>query len=394
MMDQFPRMGRLPPYVFAVVNALKAQLRHEGQDVVDFGMGNPDLPTPRFIVDKVIEAVVKPVNHRYSVSRGIPALREAVRNWYARRYAVELDPETEVIATLGAKEGMAHLALAMLTPGDVVFSPDPSYPIHAYAPIIAGADLRGIPIGKGRDFLADLALAVRQTWPRPKLLFISYPHNPTTETVDPEFFQKIVDFAREHKIWVIHDLAYADLDFEHDQAPSFMQARGARDVGVEFFSLSTSYSMAGWRVGFCVGNRDMIQALTRIKSYLDYGIFQPIQIAAAVALEAPDGCVREIREIYRRRRDFLVEGLGRAGWPVDAPKGTMFLWAQIPEPFRAMGSVEFSKLLLSKGKVAVSPGIGFGARGDEHVRFSFIENRQRINQAVRGIKKTLAGGLR
>jgi alanine-synthesizing transaminase len=394
MMDQFPRMRRLPPYVFSVVGDLKARLRRQNIDVVDFGMGNPDLPTPRFIVDKVIEAVAKPVNHRYSVSRGIPALREAICGWYARRYAVDLDPETEAVATLGAKEGLAHLALALITPGDVVFAPDPTYPIHAYAAIIAGADVRGIPIGKGRDFFEDLLLMTRQTWPRPKLLFISYPHNPTTEMADLEFFQKVVDFAREHKIYVIHDLAYADLDFGSDVAPSFLQIKGARDVGVEFFSLSKSYSMAGWRVGFCVGNPAIVQALTRIKSYLDYGIFQPIQIAASVALAAPDDCVREIRETYRQRRDALVSGLHRAGWPVDSPKGTMFLWAPIPEPFRAMGSVEFSKLLLSEGRVAVSPGIGFGSRGDGHVRFALIENRHRTNQAVRGIKKVLAGGIR
>ncbi|MDR2076707.1 MAG: aminotransferase class I/II-fold pyridoxal phosphate-dependent enzyme [Desulfovibrio sp.] len=393
-MDQFPRMHRLPPYVFAVVNALKDQLRRQNVDIVDFGMGNPDLPTPQFIVDKVREAVLKPVNHRYSVSRGIPALRAAIRDWYARRYAVELDPETEAVATLGVKEGMAHLALAMITPGDVVFAPDPTYPIHTYAPIIAGADVRGIPIGRGRDFFADLLLATRQTWPRPKLLFISYPHNPTTEVTDLDFFQKVVDFAREHKMYVIHDLAYADLAFDSDTAPSFLQVKGAKEVGVEFFSLSKSYSMAGWRVGFCVGNSDIVQALTRIKSYLDYGIFQPVQIAASVALEAPDDCVREIREVYRQRRDILVSGLQRAGWPVDAPKGTMFLWAQIPEPFRAMGSVEFSKLLLAEGGVAVSPGIGFGAFGDDHVRFALIENRHRTNQAARGIKKVLAGGPR
>ncbi|MDR2160701.1 MAG: aminotransferase class I/II-fold pyridoxal phosphate-dependent enzyme [Desulfovibrio sp.] len=391
-MNQFPRMHRLPPYVFAVVGDLKTQLRRQNIDVVDFGMGNPDLPTPRFIVDKVIEAVAKPENHRYSVSRGIFALRSAICGWYARRYGVELDPETEAVATLGAKEGLAHLAMALMAPGDVVFAPDPTYPIHAYAAIIAGADVRGIPIENGRDFFEDLLLATRQAWPRPKFLFISYPHNPTTEMVELEFFRKVVDFAKEHKMYVIHDLAYADLVFDRDMAPSFLQIPEAREVGVEFFSMSKSYSMAGWRVGFCVGNQAIIQALTRIKSYLDYGIFQPVQIAACVALEAPDDCVREIREIYRRRRDDLVRALNRAGWPVEAPRGTMFLWARIPEPFRSLGSVEFSRRLLSVGRVAVSPGIGFGARGDEYVRFSLIENRQRINQAARGIKKLLSGG--
>ncbi len=385
-------MHRLPPYVFAVVGDLKMRLRRQNIDIVDFGMGNPDIPTPQFIVDKVIEAAAKPVNHRYSMSKGIPNLRKAVCDWYARRYGVEIDPETEAVATMGAKEGLAHLALAMLSPGDVVFAPDPTYPIHTYAAIIAGADVRRIPIGRGRDFFEDLLVATRQTWPQPKLLFISYPHNPTTEMISLEFFQKVVDFAEEHKMFVVHDLAYADLVFDGGTAPSFMQAKGAKKVGVEFFSMSKSYSMAGWRVGFCVGNPDMIHALTRIKSYLDYGIFQPIQIAATVALNAPDDCVKDICETYRQRRDWLVDGLNRAGWAVDSPKGTMFLWARIPEAFRKIGSVEFAKLLLTEAHVAVSPGIGFGAGGDDHVRFALIENQHRTNQAVRSIKKFLAGG--
>ena len=391
-MNQFPRMHRLPPYVFALVGDLKMKLRRQNIDIVDFSMGNPDMPTPQFIVDKVIEASAKPVNHRYSVSRGIPNLRKAIADWYMRRYNVEIDPETEAVATMGVKEGLAHLALAMLSPGDVVFAPDPTYPIHTYAAIIAGADVRRIPIGKGRDFFEDLLVATRQTWPQPKLMFISYPHNPTTEITTLEFFQKIVDFAKEHNIYVVHDLAYADLVFDGHQAPSFMQAKGAKDVGVEFYSMSKSYSMAGWRVGFCVGNPTMVNALTRIKSYLDYGIFQPIQIAATVALNAPDDCVKEICDTYRQRRDWLVEGLNRVGWNVDSPKGTMFLWAQIPEEFRKMGSVEFSKLLLTEANVAVSPGLGFGAHGDDHVRFALIENQHRTNQAMRGIKKMLSGG--
>jgi alanine-synthesizing transaminase len=393
-MEQFPRMLRLPPYVFSVVTDLKMQMRRNNIDIVDFGMGNPDIATPRFIVDKVVEAALKPVNHRYSASRGIPNLRKAVCDWYRRRYDVRLDPENEAIATMGAKEGLAHLALALLSPGDVVLTPDPTYPIHTYAPIIAGADVRRIPIGRDRDFFEDLQAAVRQTWPQPKVLFISYPHNPTTEVAAPEFFQKIVDFAKEHKILVVHDLAYADLVFDGYTAPSFMQADGAEDVGVEFFSMSKSYSMPGWRVGFCVGNRKMVHALQRIKSYLDYGIFQPVQIAAAVALNAPlngaDDGVAEICDTYRQRRDWLIEGLNRIGWEVPPPKATMFVWARIPEDFRKLGSVEFSKLLLREGHVAVSPGLGFGSLGDEYVRFALIENRHRTKQAVRGIKKALS----
>lgn len=390
-MHDFPRIQRLPPYVFAVVGDLKMQMRRDNIDIVDFSMGNPDMPTPQHIVDKLTEAAQKTANHRYSVSKGIPNLRKAICDWYARQFDVCLDPDTEAVVTMGSKEGLAHLSLAMLSPGDVVLAPDPTYPIHAYAPIIAGADVRSVPIGPGRDFFEDLRTAARQAWPKPKLLFLCYPHNPTTEVATPEFFQKIVDFAKEHDLRVIHDLAYADLAFDGYKAPSFMQAAGARDVGVEFFTLSKSYAMAGWRVGFCVGNREMIHALTRIKSYLDYGIFQPVQIASTVALNGPQDCVAEIRDIYCKRRDVLIEGLNRIGWHVPPPRATMFVWARIPEAFRTMGSVEFSKLLLREAQVAVSPGLGFGSYGDEYVRFALIENEQRTKQAIRGMRKALSG---
>ena len=386
-------MQRLPPYVFATVTELKTQLRRQNIDIVDMGMGNPDLPTPPHIVDKLVEAAQKPINHRYSVSRGIPNLRRAICDWYARMFDVYVDPESEAVVTMGSKEGLAHLALAALSPGDVVFAPDPTYPIHTYAPIIAGADVRSIPIGPDRDFFEDLTTATRQTWPRPTMLFISYPHNPTTEVTSFEFFSKVVDYAKEHKVWVIHDLAYADLCFDGYRAPSFLQVPGAKDVGVEFYTLSKSYSMPGWRMGFCAGNRDLIKALTRIKSYLDYGIFQPIQIAATVALNGPDDCVREICEVYRKRRDALIDGLRRIGWDVPPPRATMFVWAKLPEEFRKMGSVAFSKLLLTEGHVAVSPGLGFGSYGDDHVRFALIENEHRTKQAVKGIRKALSGGV-
>ncbi|MFO7717213.1 MAG: alanine transaminase [Thermodesulfobacteriota bacterium] len=390
-MHQFPRMDRLPPYVFAVVNELKMQLRRQGEDIIDLGMGNPDLATPQHIVDKLCEAAQKCDNHRYSASRGIPNLRRAISDWYARRYDVHIDPDSETVVTMGAKEGLSHLALVMLSPGDVVFAPDPTYPIHTYASIIAGADVRRIPIAKDRDFFNDLLMATKQTWPQPKLLIISYPHNPTTAVVDKAFFQKIVDFAKEHNMYVIHDLAYADLAFDGYRPPSFLEAEGAKDVGVEFFSMSKSYSMAGWRVGFCSGNKDMVHALTRIKSYLDYGIFQPIQIASIIALNEDQQCVHEITDIYRERRDTLVNGLNRIGWNVESPQATMFLWAQIPEQFQHLGSVEFAKLLLREAHVAVSPGLGFGHYGDRHVRFALIENQHRTKQAIRGLKKVLGG---
>ena len=390
-MNEFPRMLRLPPYTFNVVGNIKKELRHQNIDVVDLSMGNPDPPTPRHIVDKMVEAARKPVNHRYSVSRGIPNLRKAICDWYMRRFGVELNPETQAIATMGAKEGLSHLCLAMLEPGDVVFAPDPTYPIHVYAPVICGADVRRVPIGEGRDFFDDLLTATKQTWPRPKLLILSFPHNPTTQVTTLDFFQIVVDFAKEHKIWVIHDLAYADLVFDGYKAPSFLQAKGALDVGVEFYSMTKGYSMAGWRVGFCAGNEEMVHALTRIKSYLDYGIFQPIQIAATVGLNGPEEPVHEICDIYRKRRDLLCEGLNRIGWEIEPPRATMFCWGHIPEPYRAMGSMEFSKLLLTEGHVAVQPGIGFGAYGDEYVRFALIENQHRTRQALRGIKKVISG---
>lgn len=386
---QRSRMYRLPPYVFAQVNALKMEKRRAGEDIIDLGMGNPDLPTPKHIIDKLIEAVRKSHNHRYSASRGITKLREGIANWYKRRCDVDLDPEIETVVTIGAKEGLSHLVLVLVSPGDVVFAPNPTYPIHPYSAIIAGGDVRSIPIGPDRNFLEDLETATKQTWPRPRLLIISFPHNPTTAVVDLDFFQKIVDFAKENNMMVIHDLAYADLVFDDYRAPSFLQVPGAKEVGVEFFSMSKSYSMAGWRVGFCVGNPEMISALTRIKSYLDYGVFQPIQIAATVALQADQSCVEGIVSVYRSRRDVLVDGLNRVGWPVEKPRGTMFVWAQIPERFRKMGSVEFSKYLIEEAKVAVSPGLGFGEYGDDYVRFALVENEMRTKQAIRGVRRAM-----
>ena len=386
---KFSRMRRLPPYVFAQVNELKMKLRREGKDIVDLGMGNPDLPTPQHIIDKLLEAAQKPHNHRYSASRGITKLREAIADWYGRRYDVDIDPDTEAVVTIGAKEGLSHLVLSLISPGDVVFAPNPTYPIHPYSVIIAGGDLRSIPIEKGRDFFEDLKVATKQTWPQPKMLIISYPHNPTTEVVDLDFFQKVCDFAKEHEIILVHDLAYADLVFDQEMAPSFLQVKGAKDIGVEFFSLSKSYSMPGWRVGFCVGNAEIISALTRIKSYLDYGIFQPIQIASIIALNSDQSCVKEIVETYRSRRDVLVDGLNRVGWPTDKPKATMFVWSKIPEEFLDMGSVEFSKFLIREAGVAVSPGRGFGEYGDDYVRFALVENEERTRQALRGIRRVL-----
>ena len=386
-MEEFHRIKRLPPYVFAIVDDLKMKARRRGDDIIDLGMGNPDLATPPHIVEKLIEAVKNPRNHRYSASRGIYKLRVAIASWYSKNYGVDVDPDSETIVTIGAKEGIAHLALATLGPGDVVFVPTPAYPIHPYSVIIAGGDLRTIPLIKGRDFFEDLQNAMRQTWPKPKMLIISFPHNPTTRVVELDFFEKIVDFARANDLMVVHDLAYADLVFDGYKAPSFLQVPGAKDVGLEFFTLSKSYSMPGWRVGFGVGNRKMISALGRIKSYLDYGIFQPIQIASIIALNEDQSCVGEIRKIYQERRDALVDGLRKAGWKMDKPKATMFVWGEIPEKFKEMGSLEFSKLVLQVGKVAVSPGIGFGEYSDDHVRFALVENTQRIKQAVKGIKK-------
>lgn len=388
-MTNFARLDRLPPYVFATVNKIKMDARHAGQDIIDLGMGNPDLGTPQHIVDKLIEAAQKPHNHRYSASMGIKKLRMAIADWYKRRYDVDIDYENEAIVTIGAKEGISHLILVTIRPGDVVFTPSPTYPIHPYSAIIAGGDVRGIPVGPGHNFFDNLMHATKQTWPRPKVLIISYPHNPTTEVVNLEFFEKIVDYAKEHNIMIIHDFAYADLAFDGYKPPSFFQVKGAKDVGVEFFSVSKSYSMPGWRVGFCVGNSEIVGALRRIKSYLDYGIFQPIQIAAIIALNGPQECVKEMQDTYKTRRDALINGLHRVGWEIESPKATMFVWAKIPDKYVKMGSVEFSKMLINEAQVAVSPGLGFGEYGDEYVRFALIENNMRINQAIRGIKKIL-----
>jgi alanine-synthesizing transaminase len=388
-MDKFARLDRLPPYVFSTVNKIKMEARRAGDDIIDLGMGNPDIGTPQHIVDKMTEAAQKPHNHRYSASMGITRLRVAIANWYKARYDVDIDPDNEAIVTIGVKEGMSHLVLVTIRPGDVIFSPTPTYPIHPYSAIIAGGDVRGIPAGPDQDFFDNLMQATRQTWPKPKILILSYPHNPTTEVVDLEFFEKVVAWAKEHDIMIIHDFAYADLTFDGYQAPSFLQAKGAKDVGVEFFSMSKSYSMAGWRVGYCVGNPEIIGALRRIKSYLDYGIFQPIQIASIIALESDQQCVQEINATYRERRDTLITGLNRAGWEVPSPKGTMFVWAKIPEQYLHMGSVEFSKFLINEAQIAVAPGLGFGEYGDEYVRFALIENNMRINQGIRGIRKVM-----
>jgi alanine-synthesizing transaminase len=388
-MEEFKRIKRLPPYVFAIVNDLKVKARARGEDVIDFGMGNPDLATPAHIVDKLCEAARNPRNHRYSASRGITKLRHAVCDWYRRRFDVSLDPETEAIATIGAKEGLSHLALAIVEPGDVALVPNPTYPIHAYSVIIAGGDVRHVRLAPGEDFFANLMAAFQESWPQPKLLILSFPHNPTTAVVEPDFFTKIVAFAQDHDLMVVHDFAYADLTFDGYQAPSFLQAPGAKEVGVEFFTLSKSYNMPGWRVGFAVGNPRIIAALTRIKSYLDYGMFQPIQIASIIALNGPQDCLQDIVRTYGSRRDVLCDGLTRIGWKVDRPRGTMFVWARIPDQFRMMGSLEFSKFLLEEARVAVSPGIGFGQYGDEYVRFALVENEHRTRQAVHGIKRIL-----
>ncbi|NJD62318.1 MAG: aminotransferase class I/II-fold pyridoxal phosphate-dependent enzyme [Deltaproteobacteria bacterium] len=389
-MEEFPRIKRLPPYVFAVVTELKSKMRRAGEDVIDLGMGNPDLPTPKHIVDKLVEAAKNPRNHRYSLSRGIPKLRQAISSWYKRKYDVDLDPDTETIATIGAKEGLSHLVMAILGPGDIAMVPNPTYPIHAYSVIIAGADVRSISLTSGEgDFMDRAQRAMKTLWPKPKVMIISFPHNPTTEVVDLPFFKRVVAFAKEHEMLVIHDLAYADLVFDGYKAPSILQVPGAKDVAVELYSMSKGYSMPGWRVGFVVGNKRMIAALTRLKSYLDYGMFQAIQIAATVALNGPHRVVDEAVEIYRKRRDCLVDGFHRIGWEFEKPKGTMFVWAPVPEPFAALGSLEFSKLLLTRAKVAVSPGVGFGEHGEGFVRFALVENEHRIRQAIRGVKALL-----
>jgi len=386
-MDEFYRIKRLPPYVFNIVTDLKNAARKRGEDIIDFGMGNPDQPTPKHIVDKLVEAAQNPKNHRYSASKGIYKLRLAIADWYKRRYDVDLDPDTETVATIGSKEGLSHLALAVIEPGDVVFVPNPTYSIHKYSFIIAGGDIRSIPLLPGVDFFEELLRATRETWPKPKLLVINFPHNPTAEVVDKGFFEKIVAFAKEHNMMVIHDLAYADIVFDGYKAPSFLEIPGAKDVGVEFFTLSKSYNMPGWRVGFCVGNKRMVAALTRMKSYLDYGMFQPIQIAAVIALNGPQECVKEISDTYEVRRNVLIESFGKAGWEIQKPKATMFVWAKIPERFKELKSLEFAKFLLDKAKVSVSPGIGFGEYGDDFVRLALVENEHRIRQAAKCIKK-------
>jgi alanine-synthesizing transaminase len=385
-MDEFYRIKRLPPYVFAIVNDLKSKARAQGEDIIDLGMGNPDQATPKHIVDKLCEAVKNPRNHRYSASKGITRLRKAITTWYRDRYGVDLDPESEAIATIGAKEGLAHLILALLQPGDGVLVPNPTYPIHAYSVVIADGDLRSVPLLPGDDFFARLQEATRLAWPKAKLLILSFPHNPTTLCVDRDFFVRVVDFAREHHLLVVHDFAYADFAFDGYRPPSFLEVPGAREVGVEIFSTSKSYNMPGWRLGFVCGNARMIHALARIKSYLDYGAFQPIQIAGIVALEGDPSVVGEIVALHQRRRDVLVDGLNKIGWSVPKPRGTMFVWAPIPDNYRVMGSLEFSKMLIQECKVAVSPGIGFGEYGEGYVRFALVENEQRIKQALRGLK--------
>lgn len=390
-MEEFQRIKRLPPYVLGAVNELKQQARKRGDDIIDLGMGNPDLATPAPIVDKLIKAAANPRNHRYSASRGILKLRVAICDWYKRRFNVDLDPDSEAVVTIGGKEGIAHLVLTTTTKGNIVFAPDPTYPIHPYSVIIAGGDLISLPLRTPEEFFEELVKATKRTWPHPKMVIVSFPHNPTTAVVDYDFFKRLVDFAREHDLIVVHDFAYADLVFDGYQAPSFLQVPGAREIGVELFTLSKSYSMPGWRVGFVVGNSQVVGALTRLKSYFDYGIFQPIQIAAIIALNGSPRWVKEIVSVYESRRDSLIKGLNRAGWEVEKPKATMFVWAPIPEQFRKMGSLEFSKLLLEKAKVAVSPGVGFGANGEGYVRFALVENEHRINQAVRGIRALLKG---
>lgn len=392
MNDEFPRIKRLPPYVFNIVNDLKAKARARGEDIIDFGMGNPDQPAPKHIVDKMVEAAQRPDTHRYSVSRGIPRLRKAICDWYQRKYDVTLDPDSETIVTIGSKEGLAHLALATVGPGDAVLVPNPAYPIHPYGFVISGADIRHVPLTPDVDFFAELEKSVKDSWPKPKMLVLNFPGNPTTQCVELDFFQRVVDFAREHEIWVVHDLAYGEITFDGYKAPSILQIPGAKEVAVEFYTLSKTYNMPGWRVGFMSGNPTLVAALARMKSYLDYGMFTPIQVAAITALDGPQECVAEIVETYRKRRDVLCEGLNSIGWQVEKPKATMFVWAKIPEQFRAMGSLEFSKKLLIDAKVAVSPGIGFGEYGDEYVRFGLIENQHRTRQAIRGIRDMFKKG--
>jgi alanine-synthesizing transaminase len=385
-MTSFPRIERLPPYVFNITGELKMAARRRGEDIIDMSMGNPDGPTPKHIVDKLVEAATRPDTHGYSVSKGIPRLRKAIADWYGRRYQVSIDPDTEAIVTIGSKEGLAHLMLATLDRGDTVLVPNPSYPIHIYGAVIAGANIRSVPMTPGLDFFEEIDRAVRECIPKPKMMILGFPSNPTAQCVDLSFFERVIALAKEHNILVVHDLAYADITFDGYVAPSIMQVEGARDVAVEFFTMSKSYNMAGWRVGFMVGNQELVNALARIKSYHDYGTFTPIQVASIAALEGPQGGVAEVVAQYQMRRDVLAKGLHEAGWMVDIPKASMYIWAKIPEFYQKMGSLEFSKRLLADAKVAVSPGIGFGEYGDDYVRFALIENEQRTRQAVRGIK--------
>ena len=387
MDTRFPRIERLPPYVFNVIGEMRQKARAAGEDVIDCSMGNPDQPTPDHIVKKLVETANREDTHRYSQSKGIPRLRRAMANWYKTRYDVDLDPESEVITTIGSKEGLAHLAMATLGPGDAVLVPNPAYPIHPYGFVIAGADIRHVPLLPGQDFFGELVKAIETSWPRPKMLVLNFPANPTAMCVELDFFEKVVEIAREHNIWVVQDIAYADIVFDGYVAPSILQVQGAKEIAVEFFSLSKSYNMPGWRVGFAAGNKELIGALARIKSYLDYGTFTPIQVAAIAALEGDQDCVNDIRDMYQSRRDVLCEGLNALGWPVEKPKATMFVWAKIPEQYLEMGSLEFAKKLIRDANVAVSPGIGFGQYGDDHVRFALIENEHRTRQALRNIKR-------
>jgi alanine-synthesizing transaminase len=385
-MREFSRIKRLPPYVFNITNELKMDARRRGEDIIDLSMGNPDGPTPPHIVEKLVEASQRQDTHGYSVSRGIPRLRRAIATWYQRRYRVELDPDAEAIVTIGSKEGLAHLMLACLERGDTVLVPNPSYPIHIYGAIIAGADIRSVRMTPGVDFFEELERAIRELTPKPKMLVLGFPSNPTAQCVDLEFFERVIAIAREHDILVVHDLAYADIVFDSYKAPSIMQVPGARDIAVEFFTMSKSYNMAGWRIGFMVGNRELVNALGRIKSYHDYGSFTPIQVASIVALEGPQDCVEEIRQTYQRRRDVMVRGLHDLGWMVEVPKASMYVWAKIPEAYAGLGSIEFTRRLLDGARIAVSPGIGFGDYGNDHVRIALIENEHRLRQAVRGMR--------
>ncbi len=387
--DDFSLINRLPPYVLSVVNELKHKARARGEDIIDLGMGNPDQPTPDHIVSKLVESVGNSRNHRYSSSAGIPKLRLAISNWYKRNFNVDIDPDSEAVVTIGSKEGISHLMLSILSPGDLVIVPNPAYPIHIYSVIIARADIHNVPLNNSDDLISSVEQSIIDVWPKPKILILSFPNNPTTYTVDTDFFKKVVDLAKENNLIIVHDLAYADLCYDGYKAPSILEVPGAKENCVEFYSLSKSYNMPGWRVGFMVGNSKIVNALKRIKSYMDYGIFQPIQISAITALDGPQECVDSIRNVYKNRRDKLIESFSRAGWKIPKPKATMFVWAEIPERFKEMGSVEFSKLLIDKSKVAVSPGIGFGNYGEGFVRLALVENENRIMQAARGIKKLI-----